>query len=360
MQEKARQWSIDLARIISTYGIVVIHAGGYAPSDNLASQAQDFFRFALPFFLAASFYLLSVSEQESKSPKLIISRCNRLIMPYLVWSLVYLASRIIKALITHKSGDIETLFQDPFALVFFGSAAVHLYFLPLLFIGNLFAIAIGRIKTNFKASLILFFTSLVIYDLILQYSSGFSLEFVKFYDVFYSLQISTDIQPIIKLFLIQAWFIIVCSPYIFFARSLRAWTNEYSLNLQVSNLKYLFYYLLFFCFLISITLGRSLIPSFFNEPIFGCLLLLSCVNFPFSFNAFSQKILLDLSKASFGIYLIHHLIINCSELVLSKMYPSFMARISIFSLMLLSISGFLISWSIVRIFTNRDKKSIKP
>ncbi len=358
MEDRSRQWSIDLVRAISTYGIVLIHSGGYAPSDNLAAQTQDFFRFALPFFLAASFYLLSFPKQEQNLSKLIFSRAKRLLLPYLIWSFVYLIARVFKAVVTHKFGDVETLLHDPFSIIFFGSSAVHLYFLPLLFTGNLFAIAIGKFETSLKSSVVLFLTSLAIYNLILQYSSNFSMGFVKFYDVFYSLQMSS-IQSIIKLILLQVWFVIVCLPYIFCARSLRAWARQSSLEIQESKSSYSSFFLLLFCFSITITLCRILIPSFFNEPIFGCLLLIVCMNFPFTFNDFSKKILLDLSKASFGIYLFHHLIINFVELILSKFYPQFMSRVSILTVIFISVPGFLISWSIVRIFTNRTKQIIK-
>ncbi len=187
MAEKPRQWGIDLARIIATYGIVLIHSGDYAPYDNLALQLKDFFGFALPFFLAASFYLLSNPEKKSKLSNLISSRCNRLLLPYFAWSLVYISARIIKDLVTHKLVDVETLFRDPFAILFFGAAAVHLYFLPLLFTGNLFGIIISKYKTSFKTSIALFLASLAIYDFILQFSVNFSMKSVKFYEVFYSL-----------------------------------------------------------------------------------------------------------------------------------------------------------------------------
>jgi fucose 4-O-acetylase-like acetyltransferase len=360
MEDRSRQWGIDLARVISTYGVVFVHSGGYAPSDNLANQTQALFEFAVPFFLAASFYLLSSSKKESNFRKLMLSRTKRLIIPYLAWSIIYIIARVIKAFINHKFGDVETLFSDPFSILFCGSAAAQLYFLPLLFTGNLIAAAIDKLdkfEMNFKTSLLLFVLSLAVYDVILQSTSGFSMDFIRLYNVFYSLQIS-NFQPIFKFVLIQSWFIIICLPYIFCARSLRAWTRQSTVETQEPKSSYSSFFLLFFSFLIALIFGRMLIPSFFNEPIFGCLLLIACIKFPFSLSIFSKKILLDLSKASFGIYLIHHLILNFSELVLSKVYPQFMSKISISSLIFISVPGFLISWSIVRIFTNRTKKSI--
>jgi fucose 4-O-acetylase-like acetyltransferase len=149
MEEKPRQWGIDLARMISTYGIVLIHSGDYAPYDRLALQIKDLFGFSLPFFLAASFYLLANPQKKSKLSNSISSRCNRLLIPYFAWSFVYIAARVIKDLVTHKVVDLGTLFRDPFAILFFGAAAVHLYFLPLLFTGNLFGIIISKYKLGY-------------------------------------------------------------------------------------------------------------------------------------------------------------------------------------------------------------------
>ncbi|HYW21503.1 MAG TPA: acyltransferase [Nodularia sp. (in: cyanobacteria)] len=344
MKDSSRQWGIDLARIISTYGIVLIHSGGYAASDNLAIKLQAFFRFALPFFIAASFYLLFNKKKEYKLFKLISSRWNRLVIPYLVWSLIYLIVRVIKALIISNNPDLLTLFQDPFSLIFFGSSALHLYFLPLLFTGNLFAILINNYTTNFKNSFILFFISLTIYNIVLQYSTHFSMKWVKFYDVFYSLQISS-LQPLSKLLLIQGWFILICLPYIFFARMI--YTYPYNNPFHVKIQKYCSP-LLILLFLCIILFGRILSPVFITEPIFGCMLLIVALNFSISpSSSFMKNILLNLSEASFGIYLIHHLIVNFSQLLIYKIYPNFLDQISIFSLLVFSVSGFLISWLVV-------------
>ena len=220
MKQESRQWGLDITRIIATYGIVWIHSGGYAPTEALPNLVTDCFRFALPFFLAVSFYLLSNPKKESSLSKIIFSRWNRLMIPYLIWSLIYVTSRLIKGLITSKS-DLINLFQDPFSFVFYGASAVHLYFLPLLFIGNIFAVSIKKITTNFKTSSILFFISLIIYNLILQFNTNFSLKWIKFYDVFYSIQTS-NLQALLKFFLIYGWFVIVCLPYIFFGRMIPA------------------------------------------------------------------------------------------------------------------------------------------
>jgi peptidoglycan/LPS O-acetylase OafA/YrhL len=357
MKNNSRDWGIDLVRIISTYGIVVIHSGGYGtPSGNLAIELPNIFRFALPFFLAASFYLISNQKKEYKLFDLIYSRWNRLIIPYLIWSLIYLVSRIIKQLISARNADLTSLFEDPFSIIFFGASAVHLYFLPLLFIGNLFEIAIRKFTTNFKFSCLLFLNSLIIYNIALQAFADFSMKQVTFYEVFYSLQVSA-MQPIIKLLLIQGWFIIICLPYIFFARMIH--TYPYKLiHISLYIKKYL-YPLLISLFLIVIIVGRTLIPSFINEPILGCLFLILALNFPFlPEKIFLKKIVLNLSEASFGIYLIHHLIINFSELLISKIYPNFMNQVSILSLLLFSVSGFFISWLVVNIFQGKVKNRV--
>ncbi len=56
-------------------------------------------------------------------------------IPYALWSLIYLAVRAFKFAKTPEG--IGLLSQDPIFLVFLGGAAIHLYFLPLLFTGSL-------------------------------------------------------------------------------------------------------------------------------------------------------------------------------------------------------------------------------
>lgn len=173
---------------------------------------------------------------------------------------------------------------------------------------------------------------------------------VTFYDVFYSLQVSA-LQPILKLLLIQGWFIIICLPYIFFARMIHTYPYK---HIFYSHIQKYLYPLLISWFLIVIIVGRTLIPSFINEPILGCLFLILALNFSFlPENIFLKRIVLNLSEASFGIYLIHHLIINFSQLLISKIYPNFMNQVSILSLLLFSVSGFFISWVTVNIFQGK-------
>jgi surface polysaccharide O-acyltransferase-like enzyme len=350
MKDKSRHLGIDLARVISTYGIVFIHSGDYAPYDILAVQVKELFRFALPFFIAVSFYLLSKPGKSKKISELIFSRCNRLLFPYFCWSLIYIVAKIIKDLITYKFVSLNGLSLDVFAVLFCGSAGVHLYFLPLLFIGNLAGILVVNLKINLKLSIAMYFLSILLYDLVLQFHSGFNMGFVRFYDVFYSLQIS-NISYVFKFILLQAWFIIVCLPYMFFAKFIYICQDKSLLVLQSKRQ----YILIAIIFTTVVTIGRSFLPAFLNEPIFGCLFLVLAIKFPFdlSSNFFVEKILLELSQSSFGIYLIHPLIINSFETLILKISPGFMSQVSVFSQIFFSMFGFLTSWLIVRVFINR-------
>ena len=91
--------------------------------------------------------------------------------------------------------------------------------------------------------------------------------------------------------------IIICLPYIFFARMIHTYPYK---HIFYSHIQKYLYPLLISWFLIVIIFGQTLIPSFINEPILGCLFLILALNFSFlPENIFLKRIVLNLSEASF-------------------------------------------------------------
>jgi Acyltransferase family len=144
---KFRFLGIDCFRGLAAFAVVMIHAGGEIIYSESGSLQPDLWvktliqacQFAVPFFLATSFYfmvgkLLKAPDQFSQTVFL-STRVTRLLIPYLLWSLIYLAFRAVKAI--QQPEGLAQLFQDPIFLIFFGGAGIHLYFLPLLFTGSL-------------------------------------------------------------------------------------------------------------------------------------------------------------------------------------------------------------------------------
>lgn len=124
-KKTGRYSGIDSGKLIAAFGVILIHI---APSTSITERFSECFSvFAVSFFLFASirFFIPSLSNKPlDQLGRLIVSR---IAIPYLVWTLIYLAAFVGK--------DFFTTFDRPVdctGAVIYGAATVHLYFLPLL------------------------------------------------------------------------------------------------------------------------------------------------------------------------------------------------------------------------------------
>lgn len=130
-----RNQSLDLVKMIAAFGVVVIHL---APSTVSGEIASKFFGiFAVPFFMLVSLYFFIVRVAKLVSPRFQDLRLDRILVPYLAWSVIYTLMRWLKFSI---SGD--NLEFNIVSVVFFGGGAVQLYFLPLLLLFQAMTLAI--------------------------------------------------------------------------------------------------------------------------------------------------------------------------------------------------------------------------
>ena len=135
---------IDLFRGIAAFAVVILH------SDEVIKVAPQgwpfvlsFSAFAVPFFLATSFYLLI--DKISHSSQLIkwSDRFSRLLIPYVFWSAVYLGIKILQFLLKKQPHKIHLLLEKWPELIFLGQSGFHLYFIPLL-ISGILLVAAGK------------------------------------------------------------------------------------------------------------------------------------------------------------------------------------------------------------------------
>jgi peptidoglycan/LPS O-acetylase OafA/YrhL len=147
-----RLLGLDLFRVVAAFGVIVAHSlvskpgDDWAPWSEATTQFRLFFRqFNIPFFLATAFFLLVPKLEERSAGAFFGPRWRRLIIPYLSWSALYLALRSGLYIITGQRDELAKMFADPIGLLFFGTAAVHLYFLPLLFFGEIVALGLVRL-----------------------------------------------------------------------------------------------------------------------------------------------------------------------------------------------------------------------
>lgn len=130
---------IDVMRGLAAFGVICIHAGLVV--DHRVSPAAavlpDVFGFVVPFFLVAAFFFAIRSEKAGPLGwrDWMRGRASRLLIPYAIWSAVYLGLHVLKLVSQSQKDRIGELFQNPWALLLNGGTSVALYFLPLLFVG---------------------------------------------------------------------------------------------------------------------------------------------------------------------------------------------------------------------------------
>ncbi len=129
-----RNLSVDALRFVAAFGVIIIHL---APStDAAAALTRMFGLFAVPFFLSVSLHFFIHRVRALPTVKLSDLRLDRLLVPYVTWTLVYTALRVLKFRLEGKPPGIDVI-----GVTFFGGAALHLYFLPLLLLLQALALA---------------------------------------------------------------------------------------------------------------------------------------------------------------------------------------------------------------------------
>jgi peptidoglycan/LPS O-acetylase OafA/YrhL len=141
-----RNQVLDLARLVAAYGVIVIHC---APETRWAGHLSDFFlNFCVPFFLITSLYFFWREVGETSDPTAaLLRRLHRLLVPYAVWTVIYVAAHCAKL---WSRGQPVGGFLNPGSLVAIvgsGGAAVQLYFLPLLAIALSLAWIVARLAS---------------------------------------------------------------------------------------------------------------------------------------------------------------------------------------------------------------------
>jgi fucose 4-O-acetylase-like acetyltransferase len=126
---------------LAAYGVIAIHGSLVCSnvSPAVAWLQHSFDTFVVPYFLAVSFYFAArgFSLQEPFWPWL-QKRGRRLLLPYVLWTVIYTGLQIAQALPRHdRTARLAEVMGDPTGRFFVGGAGMALYFLPLLFVGLL-------------------------------------------------------------------------------------------------------------------------------------------------------------------------------------------------------------------------------
>ncbi len=354
MEKKQRLTGIDLLRGMAAYAVILIHAEHNAAiPGSWATKLVHFSLLAVPFFLATSFYLTMNSLYVKGSNYSLRPRINRILIPFWIWSAIYLLKKISESLIL-KTVTIDSIFQDPMDLIFFNMAAYHLYFLPLLLTGNVVIKFTSRlIKAKVHVLILFFVASIFVYNLCLASGNSFQLSTGTAFQTLLAVILPDgNKNPLLRLVLVELSWVLRCLPYIFLAMilnypSIRRYLSKFNLKSTI---------ILFSIFFVINAFGNSFLPEAIYEIARGYSALIFGISL--SFNIKENAIIKNLSLCSFGIYLIHLLVLHIFQSVAKRVYPgSENMPATMISILILSTLSFLVSWIIAYLLTRNKSVS---
>ncbi len=346
---------IELCRGLAAYAVILVHSGDEnwgLETDPSAIAFRLHFYFGVPFFLAVAFYFLTAKPEIAYSAKFWRSRFDRIVVPYAIWSTVFLILRIIIFAASDRTDRLQELLTDPLSIVFFGGASYHLYFLALLLAGTsliLFVPLLQKLKVSNLGLLFLSILSTALYNWLETSGNSFHLgPDVAFTSLLNTLQIDLQAHPLLRLLVVETAWLIKCLPYLCISLLIHQIFNRKKASNQLSSVVAI-------GLLVAINIsGQLFLPKACQEIILAYTLLLAGISISSYFkHPIVNNIIANIGACSFGIYLIHPLIMNIVKSLVGKISPELTSSISIPSMLALSIPCFLISWLWVAIAKNK-------
>ena len=359
MSKSVKLTGIELCRGLAAFAVILVHSGDESwgiPITESAIAFRRLFYFAVPFFIATYFYFATKKSDPNLDLSFWQKKFKRIVIPYLLWSGLFIS---LKSLIALASGDIAglaKLWSDPVAIIFFGKASYHLYFLPLVLAGTLLLYSVKSLL-KFKSSLLLLVLGLIIsiafnhwlsvsenaFDLGKHIAFPTVLNLFSFNGFFYSLA---------RIMLVNLSWIFTCIPYFIMALLLNH-------SLKVHRYRWLYYpstSLLFLLGFITVNATRSevTLDLLFKAAIAYLLLLFGLSISP---KIEANLLISRLGACSFGIYLIHPLVKTIADLIVPRLAPQMTQSVSIASIFCYCLPTFLISWLMVHLLKQHKQLS---
>ena len=375
---KQRLIGVELFRGVAAYGVVVIHADALMrysgfPTDYWTVAFAEINRFAVPFFLAASFYFMTgklyANVNHFSRGFNLKSKWKRLLVPYLCWSAIYLCLRVIKGL--SRPDGLATLFQDPVGLILLGGASIHLYFLPLIFLGSFLITVpeylVRRQQVNIRTIAFLWVFSMLAYELMLV--SGNAFQFgsncfenasscsVAFQSLLEVVLPNVKSNQLLRLVLVALSWLIQCLPYVFMTMGL----NHPSLQkkLKVFNKKYIILFVFLIIFLCVFWIFDVFNLIYFPRALYenGIALCLLVVSLYLSKTVREGWRIENLGSCSFGIYLMHYLILVIYTTIGAKLTNELLKISPAFTMVTLATLSFGTSWILTSLILQKKAVS---
>jgi surface polysaccharide O-acyltransferase-like enzyme len=356
MDRQKRLIGIDLFRGFAILAVAILHTDeGIKVIPPGWSQITDFALFAVPFFLALSFYLAIDKLDASPKPFPLRLRLTRLLIPYSIWSALYLLYKVVKYSTAGEFSKLTNFVSDPLSLICFGGAAFHLYFLPLLAIGTVLIKfsewAIAK-KISLVGLTLLCIGSLLSYEALLRSGNEYQIGVNQAFQPLVAAVFSTaNSNPLWRSILVVIAWIVRCAPYILAGTIL---THPVSKKFRLNFVdKYPVWWLI--AFLILNIFGSQFLPRSLHEVTRGYAALLAAISI-------SQVLkytrwIENLGTCSFGIYFIHLFIIEVFQSIAKRVYPDYIYQIDMTGLLMVAIIVVGISWMITSLLMRNKRLS---
>ena len=316
MRLSQRNYTIDLLRVIASFGVITVHVK--ATTTSAEAIGVFFSPFCVVFFFIVSLTFFVAGLQKGSAEDSLLKSFSRIYIPYLTWTVIYTSLLFAKASLAHSPRAFV-----PWRILFYGESSVQLYYLPdlfalLLIAAGLYSVVTGTGSNKFKALLplvigILFFWIGNFNHCFGMQGEGILLKlgcYILFGFLFSLLIANAERKPVLT---VSGIVIIIFTLIVTFS----------NVNLQLMNYPLLI-------------------------PFGGLGLLLFAIGFPL------QKLpgwLKTLSENSYGIYLCHVLFLEGFEFITDRYFPG---RIEYtFVTKLLVVTGIFILSSI---FTEQIRK----
>lgn len=346
MNKTRRLVGVDLCRGLAAFAVILVHSGDESwglPISDRAIQFRYLFYYAVPFFLAASFYFATKKSPVKLDLIFWQKKWQRVILPYLLWSLFYVISKTLVFTLNGNSNEVRELLADPIAIIFLGAASYHLYFIPLLLTGTVLLYLSNYFTERQSSTVLLTSLSLVaiaIYQLLMLSGNDFDLgAYLAFPKLLQYVSTESILYQPWRILLVSfAWFI-RCLPYFFAALLLNKLLDGDSFRClnKKENVA-----AIFLSFLLANITGAKFLPGALNEILIAYSFLLFGITV--SRHLPNSNIIQSLGLCSFGIYLIHPFVKSAVEIFLTKFLPETTQSVSVFSMLIYTISSFLLSW----------------
>ena len=348
MSKTTRLNGIDLCRGLAAFAVILVHSGDETWGVPISQAAIDFrqlFYFAVPFFLAASFYFGTRKLPLKLDRQFWHKKFKRIVVPYLLWSIFYVVMKTMIFSFSSETAEVKRLLANPISLIFFGGASYHLYFIPLLLAGFGLFFSVNYLTRLPNQTVVLTCSalfSLIIYQLLLNTGNDFNLgtasafpgllQYVPANNIFY--------HPV-RIALVYLSWAVRCLPYLTIALLVN--------HVLKQNIGRWFYTCttatILFVICILANVAEQSLPRAVSEIAIAYSLLL----FGISISKYlpENSSIDNLGACSFGIYLIHPFIKSAVEVFLVEFFPQITQSVSMLSMCVYAIATFLISWGIV-------------